>query len=168
MKLLVIRHAIAMDREEYAQGGQPDDFRPLTRKGARKMKRIAKALRKEIATIDRLASSPYTRAVETARIVADAFGIDDVGESVSLMPDAPLDEFEEWCAAGDDHDVIAVVGHEPHLSSLITWLLTGHEQSRVLLKKGGACLLEFEAPPLRSTGTMIWLLTPRQLVDLAE
>ncbi len=69
MKLLVMRHAIAMDREEFARSGNPDDLRPLTARGARRMKRVAKGLRAQIESLDHLATSPLTRAVETAEIV---------------------------------------------------------------------------------------------------
>ncbi|MBA3406387.1 MAG: histidine phosphatase family protein [Gemmatimonadaceae bacterium] len=167
MKLLVIRHAIAMDREEYAESGNPDDLRALTRKGARRMERIAKALRREVGTIDRLATSPLTRAVETAEIVAGVYGLDDTEITYSLVPDAPLEEFEAWCGAEAAQGVVAIVGHEPHLGSLVTWLLTGFTESRIQLKKGGACLLEFESVPRRGAGRLHWLLAPRQLKQMA-
>jgi phosphohistidine phosphatase len=78
-----------------------------------------------------------------------------------------LEEFEEWARERTDTDVLAIVGHEPHLSMLVTWLMTGSQESRIQLKKGGACLLEFESVPRRNSGTLLWLLTPRQLRDLA-
>lgn len=163
MKLLVIRHAIAMDRVEFAATGDPDDFRPLTEKGARKMARIARALRAEIETLDVLATSPLTRAVETARIVADAYDMGEAQTTNALVPEATFEEFEGWCSKIDETGVVAIVGHEPHLSSLVTWLLTGRPESRIELKKGGACLLEFESAVRRDAGTLNWLLAPRQL-----
>lgn len=167
MKLLVIRHAIAMDREEYAASGNPDDLRPLTDKGARRMERIAKALSGEIDTLDRLATSPLTRAVETAEIVAGAYGLDDTEITYSLVPDAPLEDFEAWCGKDGSQGVVAIVGHEPHLGALVTWLLTGFAESRISFKKGGACLLEFESVPRRGAGSLHWLLAPRQLTQMA-
>ncbi len=163
MKLLVVRHAIAMDRQEFAKSGQPDDLRPITRSGAARMEGNAKGLRREIGKLNQLATSPLTRAQQTAKIVDDEYGIGGVEVTNSLMPDAPLDEFEEWCGTVGESDVIAIVGHEPHLSSLVTWLLTGGRESRLRLKKGGACLLAFESRPRRDSGTLNWLLTPGQL-----
>ena len=163
MKLLVIRHGVAMDQDEFAESGESDDLRPLTAEGKKEMKKIAKGLCSEVETLDLLAPSPLVRAEQTAEIVADAYGIKVAEATTSLVPDAPLEEFEEWSATHWEKNLIAIVGHEPHLSTLVTWLLTGKHQSRVRLKKGGACLLEFDSEPRRGSGTLNWLLTPRQL-----
>ena len=37
MELLIIRHAIAEDRDEFAESGKSDDERPLTDAGSRRM-----------------------------------------------------------------------------------------------------------------------------------
>lgn len=163
MKLLVVRHGVAMDRDEFAQTGESDDLRPLTDEGKSGMKSIAKGLRAEVEDLDVLATSPLVRARETADIIADAYGIDVPEIARSLMPGASFDEFEKWCSGLGEKKVVAVVGHEPHLSTLVTWLLTGGKESRIRLKKGGACLLEFESQPERDSGTLNWLFTPRQL-----
>lgn len=98
MKLLVIRHAIAMERGEFAATGNPDDLRPLTEKGARKMARIARGLKNEVETLDILATSPLTRAVETARIVADAYDMGEAQTTDALVPEATFEEFEDGAA----------------------------------------------------------------------
>jgi phosphohistidine phosphatase len=166
MKLLVIRHALAGEREAFARSGQPDDLRPLTAGGRRKMGLAAKGLRALIPRIDMLATSPLLRAQETARIIARAYGI-DVGETTpALDPGAPMTRFTEWAAPHASRDVVAVVGHEPHLSTLVTWLVSGLEESRVQLKKGGVCLLELEGTPRAAGAVLLWLLTPKTLRQL--
>lgn len=164
MKLLVIRHGIAMDRDEFAESGESDDLRPLTKEGRREMKDVARWLRKKVKAIDILATSPLVRARETAEIVGNAFDIEDPEISESLVPDKALEDFEQWCALYADKDVVAVVGHEPHLSSLATWLISGKRESRIELKKGGACMIDFESGAQHDSGTLSWLLTPRQMV----
>ncbi len=168
MKLLVIRHAIARDREKFAESGQSDDLRPITATGERKMKQIAECLAGEIGDLDRLLTSPLTRSMETARIVADAFGIDEPEVTDSLVPEARPEQFEELCGTSSETGVTAIVGHEPHLGALVTWLLTAGQESRILLKKGGACLLEFDLQPRRDSGKLLWLLTPAQLRKMAR
>src|SRR5215208_162711 len=167
MKLLVIRHAIAMDSEEFADTGEPDDRRPLTNYGAKRMRKNAKGMRTLVDKIDAFATSPLTRAIETAEIVSEVFSIDQAELCAALVPGIALEEFEEWARERSDTDVLAIVGHEPHLSMLVTWMMTGLQESRVQVKKGGACLLEFESAPRRNSGTLLWLLTPRQLRDLS-
>jgi phosphohistidine phosphatase len=168
MRLLVIRHAIAMDREEFASSGQSDNMRPLTDKGMKRMKKVARGLREEIGRIDHLATSPLTRAVQTAEIVSDVFAMKEAEVTAALAPDVAFEDFELWCNTHANTDVLGVVGHEPHLSSLATWLMTGNKDSRISLRKGGACLIEFESEPRRASGTLLWLLTPRQLRGLAQ
>jgi phosphohistidine phosphatase len=168
MQLLVIRHAIAMDRDEFAESGESDDRRPLTKSGVKRMRRGAKGLRAVVDRIDVLVTSPYTRAVETAEIVSDVFDIAPAEVSASLVPDVHFDELERWAELNATGDLLAIVGHEPHLSGLVSWLMTGSGESRIELKKGGACLLEFDSSIRRGTGTLLWLMTPRQLRGLAR
>jgi phosphohistidine phosphatase len=168
MDLLIIRHAIAEDRDAFAPSGRDDSERPLTAEGREKMRRVAEGLRGVVASIDVLASSPYARALETARIVAASYGMadDDIEVVDALVPERPLDRFVSWIQRRSMPDVVAIVGHEPHLSRLATWLMSGLPESRVELKKGGACLVAFEGQPGPGVGVMRWLLTPKQLRDL--
>src|SRR5690349_23208472 len=68
MNLLVIRHAIAEDKENFAATGRSDDQRPLTDAGRTKMRRGTQGLRTLIGKVAMLASSPLVRARETAEI----------------------------------------------------------------------------------------------------
>jgi len=167
MQLVVIRHAIAMEREEFAPTGRDDSLRPLTDKGKEKMRRAAAGLRELVPSIDVLAASPFTRAQQTAEIVAAEYEGRRIVTTSSLEPDSAMEDFAEWLRT-QRGDVVAVVGHEPHLGMLITWLMTGSEESRVPLKKGAACLLEFPETPARGTARLQWALTASQLGRLAE
>lgn len=167
MQLIVIRHGIAEEQERFAATGKPDDLRPLTDEGRRKMTRGAAGLRAIAPRVDSIAASPLVRAQETARIVAAGYGLAAVETSNALRPDTAFTLFVSWLAAQSEDRVVAVVGHEPHLGALVTWLMTGLEESRVAFKKGGACLLEFEERPRRGGGRLLWALTPGQLRDLA-
>ena len=168
MRLLIIRHAIAEDRDEFAQSGKSDDQRPLTRGGRRRMKEAAKGLRLIVPTIDHVATSPLVRAAQTASIITDEWGIGGAEVIPALTPDARPQALAEWAAAHASKDVVAVVGHEPHLSSLATWLLSGQSDSRIDLKKGGACLVDLGSEVRSGTGTLLWLLTPRVMRRLAR
>ena len=105
------------------------------------------------------------RAHESAEIVGRAYGIDVRSTTDALLPNASFDEFIEWVTDRSGQSVIVVVGHEPHLSTLATWLMCGGKESRIALDKGGACLLSFEGAPKPSTGKLEWLLQPDQLIS---
>ncbi|MDH3366486.1 MAG: histidine phosphatase family protein, partial [Gemmatimonadota bacterium] len=69
MQLLVVRHAIAEDRDIFAAAGREDDERPLTEEGTRRMAAGAVGLVRVVPRLDAVASSPLVRAVQTAEII---------------------------------------------------------------------------------------------------
>lgn len=166
MELLVVRHAIAEDREVFAATGREDGLRPLTAEGTRKMKRTARGLREILPGIDVLVSSPLTRAAETAEILRREYELDQVETARELEPGTSLVDVVTRLA-GFDQGVVAVVGHEPQLGRLVSYLVTGAERSGVELKKGGACLVEFEDKPTAGKGRLVWAIPPGILRDLA-
>ena len=168
MDLLVIRHGIAEDKDTFAKTGKADDLRPLTAEGRDKMERAARGLHAIVPGISLLAASPLVRARQTAEIVASEYHI-QIGETTDVLhPDASFDDFVKWLASRNGHTLVAVTGHEPHLSTLITWLMCGSEESRIDLKKGAAVLLSFDGRPSRGAATLCWALTPKQMRKLAN
>jgi len=168
MKLLVIRHGPAGDREAFAATGQPDDLRPLTGPGGRKVRRAARGLRSVVGDVDVLASSPLTRARQTAELLAGRLGGGEIVTLPELAPDASPDALVPWLQQQTAEGVVALVGHEPHLGFLVGWLLTGRHQSLIELKKGGACLLEFDGTPAPGDAMLLWALAPRHLRALGR
>ena len=167
MKLLMIRHGIAEEQDVWAQTGEPEEKRPLTDKGRKRMKGIARGLHRNVDTIEILATSPLTRAVQTAEIVGQRYGNVAAVVTEHLAPDRPFPALLEWLKGLDDVDTAAVVGHEPHLSGFASWLLTGQQNSFIELKKGGVLLLEFAQERAAGKAKLLWALTPRQLRRLA-
>jgi len=166
VQIVIIRHAIAEDREAFAVGGRPDAERPLTDRGAARMRRAAQGLRTILPAIDRLVSSPYGRAKQTAEIVAAEYA-DLVVETIdALEPGGEPADLVEWLCGLGRIEVVALVGHEPDLSALVSHLLTGRDEVSVELKKGATCLLECERPGPGEC-TLRWLLAPGQLRALA-
>jgi phosphohistidine phosphatase len=163
----MIRHAIAVDEgtPEYEEDSQ----RPLTEKGKKKMRQIAKGLRALGADFDLILSSPYIRAQETAEILADVFKIKaDVAFSDNLIPmgdpDLLIAEMNEKYNANS----VALVGHEPFLSALIGLLVSENASMDMTLKKGGVCRLSADDLHHTHKATLEWLLTPGILVEMSE
>lgn len=163
MNLLVIRHGIAEDRDEWAETGEPDERRPLTKKGRRRMRRVARGLHRIVPDLDLLATSPLTRAVQTAEIVGKRYGELAVVVVNDLQPERPFPALLEWLRRLDDVDVAAVVGHEPHLSGLVSWLIANNQSSLIELKKGAACMLNFPQQLDAGAARLVWSLSPAQL-----
>jgi phosphohistidine phosphatase len=169
MDLLIVRHGVAEDKEAFAETGKGDDERPLTDKGRKKMKRAARGLHTLVPEIGLLVTSPLVRARETAEIIAAAYELDgDVDREDVLRPGSSFDAFAEWLRQQNDGSPLCVVGHEPHLSGLATWLMSGAKESQLELGKGGACLLSFDGAPKRGGAVLCWLLTSKQLEAIGE
>jgi phosphohistidine phosphatase len=164
--VLVVRHAIAEDAAEYARSHPDDAGRPLTAEGKKKMKRVAEALRTLVPEIQLLATSPFTRAVQTAEILGAAYdGLDHVVVPV-LAPAQSAADVTSWLAGERRHDTVAIVGHEPGLGRVASWLLARSERSFIEIKKGAALLLSFPDAVDAGAATLVWSLTPSQLRGL--
>ena len=168
MHLLIIRHAIAEDREAFAATGAPDDDRPLTSFGKRRMRRNVLGLHRVAPHLDVLATSPLVRADQTARIVANSLKVEEVVTVEALRPDRRPADLLPWLARQPEDATVAIVGHEPHLGILVTWLVSGAEEHGVALRKGGAAMVEFSGRPASGRGVLEWLLLPSQLRSLGD
>ena len=131
------------------------------------MRKAAAGLPTLVQDVPVLASSPLTRAVQTAEIVAAEYGCEIVPLE-ALAPGHDPEEAVGWLREQQPQLTVGLVGHEPHLSTLVGYLLTGRPASFLDLKKGGACLLEMTAPLQLCGGALEWLLTPRALRRLGE
>jgi phosphohistidine phosphatase len=167
MDLLVIRHAIAGDRAEWAKTGRPDEERPLTPEGRERMGEVARGLQRLVPRLDLLATSPFVRAVETADVVAAAYGDLEIVDAPPLAHGRDPEEVRDWLAARPEQR-IGIVGHEPDLGQLVSWFVFGSPSAGIGLKKGGACLLEFAGAPARGAAELRWLLPPKILRQVAS
>ncbi len=172
MNLLLVRHAIAETKEDFSLTGKEDRLRPLTAEGRKKMKQNARGLRRLVPDIGLLATSPLTRAAQTAAILDSVYGGLPEVEIAELEPGAEPEAFLRWLRR-QKAATVAAVGHEPGLSLLLARLLTGTDRRLFTFRKGGACLLELPGGrravgAKAGTGTLLWALTPSQLRGLAE
>jgi phosphohistidine phosphatase len=161
MKVLVVRHAIAVERGQAGQGS--DEERPLTPKGVRRMRRAAQGIARLAPRLDAIFTSPLVRAVETARLLTEAYGGSPKPQTARLLaPGHPPGEVARWLRSLDEESV-ALVGHEPGCSKLVSHLLAGRARLDLGFKKGGAALLEVEPDRQGLKGALVWHATPRLL-----
>jgi len=163
MNLLVIRHAIAEPRETFAQTGQDDSFRPLAPKGRERMERGVVGIKTLVPELDVLATSPHTRAFQTAELVASAYpGLSPV-KIDALAPGGERRAILSWIQMQKDDSTVAIVGHEPDLARTVSWLLSSGGTQFMGFKKGGACLLTWPMHITAGDAHLVWLLTAGQL-----
>lgn len=141
MELLVIRHARA---EDHSVSGTDFD-RELVAKGFDQAKRLGAFLKRLDRRPDVVLTSPLVRAKQTAETFCEAAGMPGPvvqGWLASGMdPETAIREL----VAFSDFERVAIVGHEPDLSSLIEWLL-GCSGSSVEVKKASITGLQVYPP----------------------
>jgi phosphohistidine phosphatase len=162
MRLLMIRHATAVPR---GTPDMPDDERPLTKRGERRFRRAAEGLARLVKRPDTLLSSPLPRARRTAEIAAKAWGEVEVQEEPALAGGS-FDQIATALSRIPAESMVAIVGHEPDLSSLLGRLLGTSRAERITFKKGGAALADVPGR-LHEGGTLAWYVPPRILRRLA-
>lgn len=165
MRLLIVRHAIAEEREGPLAS---DAERRLSREGRQRFRRGARALARLVPELELVLTSPYRRALETAELLAAAHAAQPaVRRLAELTPGYSASELASALRAAGEHAAIALVGHEPLLSRLEGLLLSGDDRSLAELRKGGAALLESPAAPEPGQAILLWHLTASQLRELA-
>lgn len=168
MQLILVRHGVAEDREDFKKKNLDDRLRPLTLKGRKRMQKIAMVMSDKIEGVDFIVTSPLTRARQTAEILSQIFVDIPVFESPELSPQSPPAAFAKWLKVhAKDAKKIMAVGHEPHLGILTSWLMANKEEPFVLYKKGGSAAFQVEALEdiKAGEGRMLWLVQPKHWVD---
>ena len=159
--VVLMRHAIAEDRSDTGR----DEDRRLTGEGKRKLREVVAGMRALDLPVERVASSPLVRAIETAEIVAEGFGLDEEVDVVRALapgagPDAVLAALGGMGRVGG----IVLVGHEPDLAELASTLLTGTPGLLHMgFRKAGLAGIVVASLPPRSAGALEFFLTPGQL-----
>ena len=167
MELYLLRHGIAVER---GTAGYDDDAqRPLTPEGRTKTYEVARGLHRLNLKWDALWTSPYVRAVQTAELVAKAYDLPkkDLRETNALLPTATLEELAGQLVEFPNGTRHLLVGHEPHLSSLVGRLIGAGPEYRINFKKAGLLIVETTQLHPEAVGTLLGYLPPRVLRALA-
>jgi phosphohistidine phosphatase len=140
MKIYLIRHGIAEDHST-----KPDADRVLTDRGKEKMAKAVEGMRKLGIQLDLILSSPLKRARQTADVVATGLSVGKLEEVAELSPGTNPSLMVNAIRRYRECKAIALVGHEPDLSRLASFLLTGSANSCDFdFKKGGMAGIDAE------------------------
>ena len=160
LRLYLVRHAIA----EEATAGMPDAERRLTEVGIQRMLRTARGLHRIGVVPDRVVSSPLRRAAETAALLARVLapGL-EVEIEASLAPECEPAAVVRWLASARAASAMALVGHQPGMGRLASFLLAGSPDAvSFAFKKGAVAALYLGAKPAAGSARLEWFVAPRQ------
>lgn len=125
-ELYFFRHGIAEDG-----WGKPDFARQLTPEGRYALRRQVVGLQRLGFKPDRLFSSPFVRAMQTAEILGHALSV-PIEKWDGLGCGAMLDDVIELMEVQDYPSKVVIVGHQPDLGEMV-YMLTGQS---VAVEKG--------------------------------
>ena len=162
-EIYLVRHGLAGQFGDY----EDDSQRPLTEEGQKKTRKVAQRLCDLGLHFDRIYTSPYERAHQTAQILQSIGLSESIERCEDLQPDGnrtrSIEQLSHDREAGRR---VAIVGHEPDLSQLAETLVFGTVQERLVLKKAG--IIGLMAPiegELVGQCQLFWLVPPRLLMD---
>ena len=166
MLLYIVRHGIAIDREDPKCPSDPERF--LTPEGVKKTREVAKYLTPLLDPPKLFLSSPYVRALQTAEIFADELHVPEskIEKTETLLPGAEPAAFFRELSRKKSIESSICFGHAPHLDELISFTL-GVKRDLTELKKAGAACLELSRV-YPTTGKLVWLVTPKAVRKLSK
>lgn len=144
MKLWILRHGEAGPYQS------KDAERQLTARGRQQVLQAAEVL--QGVALDAVLSSPFVRARQTTDVLLSQLGDARDAEIVPwLTPDSSVAEAQRYLG-GYPLDSMLIVGHQPLLGNLASWLCEGTQQGMPL---GTASLLCLEGDCLAAAMRLV-------------
>ncbi|MGV0024987.1 phosphohistidine phosphatase SixA [Phormidesmis priestleyi] len=159
--LYLIRHGLAGQHGDY----EDDRQRPLTDEGKRKTRQVAKRMHELEIQFDLILTSPLVRARQTAEILKEAGLGKPLEEAAYLAPGGDVQTWLDWLEGWKNADKsLALVGHEPTLSTWAELLIWGKTGDKIVLKKAGAIGLTVPLSGKAIANCQLFWLTPPKFV----
>jgi len=149
MELYFLRHGEA----DWPNWNKSDDERPLTKRGKKEMREVAKFLDRLKARPDLIVTSPLPRAGQTAEIAADYLKA-KLRRDELLAPGFGMTNLRTVLKR-HRAKVLMLVGHEPDFTNIISGLTC----ASLKLSKAGVALLDID--PEAEKGKLLWLFPPK-------
>ena len=146
MILHFLRHSQAEPSQ--SQNHHFDRERVLTQEGQKTMQLAAQGFKKMGVSFERIISSPYPRAMQTAQIVSDVYGYQrEIIQTENLIPEALFHKFRKELLTSWTHfKSVLIVTHQPFVSECLSCFLTGKDVPiAVDMGTGTLCSLEIDA-----------------------
>ncbi len=161
LEVVLVRHAIAFERNRTRWPN--DRLRPLTVDGKRRFRKAAAGLTEWAPRVESVLCSPLLRARETSELLIRIADWPEPEVCEELAPGvSPARIFARLRKQSARR--IALVGHEPGLSTLLSIAIGGEDAKLSLeLKKGGVACIRFPDRIEPRRAALLWLVPPRLL-----
>lgn len=149
MHIFLLRHG-------EAEHGPSDADRALTLAGRAQAAAAANALLSHPVHPQSILASPLLRARQTAAIAGELLGIGSILTTEYLTPDSDHRQIFGLLNARHEESCL-LVGHEPHLSTMVSLLLHGSHSEKLHIRTGTLVYVETAGMVERSSGTLRWV-----------
>ena len=159
MVLYVVRHADALP-----VGGliRRDAERPLSPRGEQDAELMGEALARIDGSIGMILSSPLLRATQTAEVFQkSAGGGITIRTSENLAPGFRPKSLLEELKRLKTLPAVVVIGHQPDLGNLITFLISGNIHAGIAVPACAVARISLESDDLSGAAVLQWLVTPQ-------
>ena len=158
--LLLLRHA----KSSWDDPTLRDFDRPLNKRGLRAAPLMAAHMRRKKLRPALVVSSPAERARQTAALVVEHAGLASQPRFDERVYDAELSRLVEVVSQLDDaSDEVLLVGHNPGMEELLTYLTAEHER----MPTAALARLELDvdkwADVRERCGRLAWVARPKEL-----
>lgn len=137
MQLIVMRHG------EASWDAPSDRERQLTARGELCARNAGRYLARERWQPDLWLSSPYARAAQTARCVAESFAAAEINEIDTFAPNnSPADVAAALNVAAADR--VILFSHQPLVGRFLGWLLHDDPQQQPPMDTASMCCVQFD------------------------
>ena len=158
LQLYLVRHADAGDSATWPGD---DVERPLSKKGRRQAKALARLLRDLELRVDAVVTSPLVRAVQTAKPIAKATGVELLTDERLGYGFGKRELADLVRQLGADMHGVVLVGHDPGFTDVAS-LLVGAD---IVMAKGALARIDLPNREVKAgSGQLRWLLPPDAVV----
>lgn len=156
MIIYFLRHASAGKK---VLSPKKDERRPLDEEGILQARYIGRMLAALDVQVDAIISSPLTRALQTASLVANELAYEGaVQTDDALRPESEFDQFRGMLARLGKSEEIIVVGHNPSFTEFLSKSISSATGSaQIEFKKGAVAKVEMTG----RNASLHWLVTPK-------
>ncbi len=164
MEIYILRHGVA----EEGGPGMRDADRRLVPEGKDKLRQVLRRAREAGVRPNAIITSPYIRAVETARMAAGELDFSgDLYETEALVPESSPQLVWDELRIHRDAPQVLLAGHEPLLGAVYAYLLDA-PTLRVDVKKGSLGRIDVSGMGARPRGVLRWIITARTAGSLRD
>ena len=143
-----------------------DAGRPLSTLGECQSVLVGTAMKHLGISVDILFCSPFERARQTAGKIQEIIPVQKFILTDHLTPASDHRNIFNTLQSVQSESILCV-GHEPHLSIMISMLISGSRNARIEIAKASLACLEVSPPVSPGSGVMKWLVTPETIQTMA-